>query len=70
MENDNNYQLLIQTKQKNPIIRILRPGKDEHTAIEKQTSPTPTVMKAGGILSVTGNDDMGQCIISINKPGP
>ena len=45
-------------------------SKDQHAFIEKQPSPSSTIMKASGIFPVPGEANMGQHIISINKPGP
>ena len=33
-------------------------------------SPPSTIMKASGILTMSGDDEVGQHIRSINKPGP
>ena len=51
------------------IIRMLRPIKDHQIVIEQQTDPPPNVSKASDILLISGDADMVQNIISINKSG-
>ena len=73
MENNNNNicEGLIQTKTTIiPIIRTLRPSKDQQTLIQKKPDLSRTVMKASGIFTMPGDDEIGQHIIPINKTVP
>ena len=48
----------------------MRQSKDHQTVIKQQPAPSPTLIKASGILPMPGDDDMGQHIRPINKTGP
>ena len=52
------------------IIRILSPNKDHQAVFEQQPDPSPNVTKESDILLISGDDEMVQHIIPINKPIP
>ena len=56
-----------------PVIRTTRTIKksnNQQTAIEEQLSPSTTLMKASGVLSISRDDKVGQKNIPSNIPVP
>ena len=69
MDNNNVCQGLIQTKTIIlPIIRTLRPSKDQQTVIKQQHDSSTIVIKSSFIFLMSGDAEMGQHISSIDKP--
>ena len=49
------------------IIRTLRPIKDHKTVLEQQPDPSPNATKVNEIFMISGDNEMVQHIIPINK---
>ena len=68
--NNNIYRGLIKKAMIISIIRPLRPSKHEQTVIAQQPASSPTSTEASVNFPMPEDDDMGQHVSPINKPGP